>query len=360
MPASPFLNTQAVETWDTWFRWRDRGHLRDLTIEYTWERVAAALAASRPDAARPGYQRRLFDAFSAWQLLLDQRVLATAGTAAPQWDSADLTAALNIASFVRAPGLPHASIDHALLEEVAALAVYALDDAALLGSKSPLYPAGSLHIGVIGLGNALEFLGLAYDSAAACREAERIAASLASGCLAGSIALARDHVSGQSVSSEWQRRANARAHARELTAAVERYGLRYANLTAISSQQRLACFANGVADAMDPNLQRACVQPACGPLDARRATLDTDAVVDNAQTTTLQRPSVPAQLRLRAAVQPWIDAHIQYPLIASEYPSDEQLRAWNNLAADLDLSPVTWRSMTRDCRNVRSERCVAR
>src|SRR5947208_17040636 len=100
MPASPFLNTQAVETWDTWFRWREGGQLRDLTIESTWQRVATALAASRASARRPGYKRRLLDAFGAWHLLLDERVLATAATSSPQWRSNDLAAVLNIASFV--------------------------------------------------------------------------------------------------------------------------------------------------------------------------------------------------------------------------------------------------------------------
>ena len=149
MHASPFLNTRAVETWDTWIRGREHGRLRDLTIEYTWERVAGALATTRGAASRPGYQRRLFDAFCNWQLILDERVLATAATSTPRWLADDLSAVLNIASFVRAPGMPHASIDHALIEEVAALAVFALDDADQLTLRADATPRDRLRIGLI-------------------------------------------------------------------------------------------------------------------------------------------------------------------------------------------------------------------
>ena len=41
---SPFLDPVAVEAWDAWFRWREDGQLRDISVEATWERVAGALA----------------------------------------------------------------------------------------------------------------------------------------------------------------------------------------------------------------------------------------------------------------------------------------------------------------------------
>ena len=350
MSASPFLNTQAVETWDTWFRWRERGQLRDLTIEYTWERVAAALA-SRSGAARAGYQRRLFDAFCAWQLLLDERVLATAGTATPQWNPADLCAVLNIASFVRAPGLAHASIDFAHIQEISALAVYALDDAVHLANSHERIER--LRIGMIGLADALASLGLPYDSAAACDVAKAVARAVADGCLAGSVALARDGIADKA-DADWLERARTRGFAKELIDAVERYGLRYLELTAITSQQRLACFANGVADALDPLLQRTCAQSACGtPLASHgtnivgnlpRAKSTAVAVAD------APCVSVPAQLQLRAAVQPWMDQRIQYPLVTSPQPDAETLARWTALAAELDLAPISLQSIVRDCR----------
>jgi hypothetical protein len=44
---SAFMTPLAVETWDAWFRWRDRGQLRDRTIDATWERVATCLSRDR-------------------------------------------------------------------------------------------------------------------------------------------------------------------------------------------------------------------------------------------------------------------------------------------------------------------------
>jgi ribonucleoside-diphosphate reductase alpha chain len=352
MPASPFLNTQAVETWDTWFRWRDGGQLRDLTIESTWQRVATALTASRAAARRPGYKRRLLDAFGAWHLLLDERVLATAATSSPHWRSSDLAAVLNIASFVRAPGLRHASIDHAQIEEIAALAVYALDDAALLATDPPAQPVAQLRVGMIGVADALRLLGMPYESAAAREEAGRIAHALANGCLAGSIALARDQAPEHEIDARWLRRAELRGHRPELIDAAQRYGVRHTALTAITSQMRLACFANGVADALDPVALRDCAHAICGGGDARlRAGSEDDSLPVRA--TNAQQLSAPAQLRLRAAVQPWIDERIACPLLVRHAPDAEMLSAWHRLAAELDLPPVTWQSLTRDCRNER-------
>jgi len=360
MSASPFLNTQAVETWDTWFRWRERGQLRDLTIEYTWERVAAALAASCSGATRPGYQRRLFDAFCAWQLLLDERVLASAGTTTPQWHDADLAAVLNIASFVRAPGLAHASVDFSLLEEIAALAVYALDDAVHIANSRER--TKRLRVGMIGFGDALALLGLPYGSAAACEMGKCVARALAQGCLAGSAALARDGLAN-AVGRDWRQRAETRRCPKQLIDAVERYGLRYTDLTAITSQQRLACFANGVADALDPVLQRTCAQPACSnPAASHRSgivgTLIRAESISPASSAASSE-SVPAQLQMRAAVQPWMDQRIQYPLIASPPPDAQMLASWSALAAELDLAPISWQSVVRDCRREHSMRTVA-
>src|SRR5689334_2879673 len=120
-PTTRFLNTLAVETWDTWFRWREDAQLRDLTIEDTWERIATAL--TRAPARQSGYKRRLIDALTGWHLLLDERMLATAGTTTLQWSANNLCAVLNAASFVRSSGLRQVTFDYAHFEEVAALAV---------------------------------------------------------------------------------------------------------------------------------------------------------------------------------------------------------------------------------------------
>jgi len=353
MPPTPFLSTLAVETWDTWFRLRERGQLRDITIEATWERVANALAAATPRAPRVGYQHRLLDAFSAWNLLLDERIIATAGSSAPNWSGDALCAVLNVASFVRAPGLRHASFDHARFEEVAALAVYALEDAGAMctgGSD----PAGRLKIGMIGLGDALALLGLEYDSEAARRRAAHIAQTLADGCLASSIALARDRTPRLICDRAWHDQAVARSHAHALTDAAMRYGLRHASLTAITSQQRLACFANRVADALDPLSERACSHALCRAPDARKAEGYAFAIArqngaDSSRFLPDPYHSVRAQLALRAAVQPWIDERITYPVVVEDRPDAATVASWGAMATELDLAPLSWRLLSESC-----------
>ena len=317
---SPFANAQAVEAWDTWFRWRDDGQLRDVTLEDTWERLASALAGDA--SRRPGYKRRLIDAFAGWHLLLDERVSATAGTPAPQWNAHDLHAVLNAASFVRASGSRHRYFDLAHFEEVAALSVHALDDAAALAADGSSRSTPGASVGIIGVSNALALLGLAYDSDAGRAQAANIARAMAQGCLSGSIVLARDRGARARCDADWNARAQRRGYRSELIEAAKKHGLRHGRLTAIRSQPRLALFANGVADALDPLPCTAGANP----------------VTDAACT------GVAAQLRLRAAIQPWLDERIACPLSICNEPKASDLETWNTLARQLDLAPLTWRS----------------
>ena len=338
-PMTPFLNTLAVETWDTWFRWRDDGQLRDITIDDTWQRVAAALAGGPAQPA--GYHHRLIDAFAAWRLLLDERIIATAGTAAPQWRADNLRAVLNAAVFVRAPGLPHASFDHAQFEEVAALALHALDDAVALADDDS-WPDPQVRVGVIGVGDALTLLNLDYDSDGGRAKAANIARSLACGCLAGTIALAQDRGARAQCAPVWGESMHQRGYPRELIDGALRHGLRQRELTAITSQPRLAAFANGVADALDPLPEVVCADSYTSSV-GRRARGTAGATAVRAVHT-----CVDAQLRLRAAVQPWIDERIAYPLNLEGAPSAPEISAWNALARTLDLGPLTWRFRLRN------------
>lgn len=317
---SPFVNAQAVEAWDTWFRWRDDGQLRDVTLEDTWERLASALAGDA--SRRPGYKRRLIDAFEGWHLLLDERVSATAGTRAPQWSAHDLHAVLNAASFVRASGSRHRYFDLAHFEEVAALSVHALDDAAALAADGSSRSTPGASVGIVGVSDALALLGFAYDSDAGRAQAANIAQAMAQGCLSGSIVLARDRGARARCDADWNVRAQRRGYRSELIEAATKHGLRHGRLTAIRSQPRLALFANGVADALDPLPSAAGANP------------DTDAACTD----------VTAQLRLRAAIQPWLDERIAFPLSICNEPKASDLETWNTLARQLDLAPLTWRS----------------
>jgi ribonucleoside-diphosphate reductase alpha chain len=317
--ASPFIAPLAVEVWDTWFRWRELGQLRDLTIDATWNRVANALTEAEPAADRGPVKRRLMDAFASWQLLLDERVLETAGTRNASWRNNNLVAVLNAAKFVRGPCTAHASFDHVAFADAAALAVRALDNAALANPGGG--PASDLQIGVIGLADALALCGIPYDSIAAQTRAATIARALASGCLTESIHLARERGPLFECGKEWRDRAGLRGISSDLIEGAMHNGLRYSQLTAITSQHRLAWFANHVADAVDPALTHPSA-PAIPGIEKRRL-VDSDGYAAALSRHIVRAPSnspllahapVAAQLRLRTAMQPWIDERIAYSL----------------------------------------------
>jgi len=252
MTTSPFIDTAAVEAWDAWFRWRERGKLHDMTVDATWHRVASALVGVEPPERRMRARQLLFDAFSSWRLLLDERILTGAGTSSMPWPGGDPVAVLNVACFVRAPHARQASIDLVAVEEVAILAARALESAmVLLGYASW---SGRLRIGMIGMGDALRLLGMDYGCAAARVEAERVALAVAHGATEGSMLLARERGPRLACQREWIDRARARGYSPALITHAGRVGLRHTALTAISSQPKLALFANGASDALEPAL----------------------------------------------------------------------------------------------------------
>ena len=330
--ASPFREARAVETWDTWFRWREAGQLRDRTIEDTWQRVASALTAR---AARPPhYKHSLVEAFAQWQLLLDERLLMHAGTAAEP-RGGDLHAALNAASFVRTGVTGHAHFDQARFEAVAALAVQALDDAAGPAADAP-GPPTCTRVGIIGLGDALALLGIEYDSDAGRRQAADIAKALAQGSLAGSITLARERGAHARCGKAWHARARQRGYRPDLVEAADAHGLRQGLHTAITSQPRLALFANAASDALDP-------APAADPDEKSDASGKSIPIPPHRSAPV----GVTAQLQLRAAIQPLIDEPIVYPLSIDHEPDASDIQAWKEHARRLDLAPPTWRFAMR-------------
>jgi len=50
-----------------------------------------------------------------------------------------------------------------------------------------------------------------------------------------------------------------------------------------------------------------------------------------------------AQLELRAAIQPWIDAPIDYPVVSATEPAADELESLRQLARDHGLRPLTLR-----------------
>jgi len=321
---SPFVSPAAVEAWDTWFRWRENGVLRDDTVETTWRRVACALASVEQGSEYAGFELRLFDAFAAWHLLVDERLLATAGTGKESWPGSELVAVLNVAGFVRKYATAEARIDLAMMKDCAALAVRALDNAMLLGNDSGQEPK-KLRVGIIGLAEALALLGLDYGGMKARREAQSIAQSLAEGCLRATVVLAETRGPTMHCDASWAERARLRDMPANLIERARLHGVRHASLTSITSQPRLAKFANATSDAVLP-------LAASDALLVRRGSWPS---VSSAA-------SVLAQLEIRGAMQPWIDEPISCPVRLHGMPMPANHFDWYARAAALELGALSW------------------
>jgi ribonucleoside-diphosphate reductase alpha chain len=344
---SPFIDLAAVEAWDAWFRWREHAVLHDVSIEDTWWRVASALAAAESGNEAPAWRLRVMDALASWRLLPDQRVLAQAGTGQAGRSGGTLRAALNAACFVSPGRPPHAAIDLGALSECAALAVRVLDDAAWLAG----HVATRLRIGIAGIADALALLGLEYDSDAGRTQAAAVARALAEGCLAGSIALAASRGGCSHDTRKLRARAMRRDAPAELLKDAARHGLRHAQLTAITSQPRLALLANNVADAADPlrGEDHALVIVAPGGRRPLRSSGYALNVLRGGGSgpgdwqDTLEHQSWFAQIAMRAALQTWMDRPIAYPLLATNLPDESQRRAARMLTARHGLGEPAWR-----------------
>lgn len=318
----PFVDATAVEAWDAWFRRRDRDRLHDLSIETTWHRVVDALSCERgPWVSCRGEE--LFKALSSWQLLLDERILERAGTPGAAWPDNRLVAVLNLPMFVRDAFGTHPRFDAEVLEDVASLAVRALDDALLLTRKAGT-PARRLRIGMIGLADALLMLGLSYETRAARWQAAAFARALAHGCLRGTVRLAVERGALSASTPQMIRQARFRGIAMPLIEDAAAHGVRHVALTAITSQPRLALLANNVADALEPlrGADHLCRIASHGQVRAIRSsgyalTLQRRMQPFRAGTVrvvTAETASMHVRLAMYDAVRPWIDEPFGCPL----------------------------------------------
>jgi ribonucleoside-diphosphate reductase alpha chain len=315
---TPFIDAAAVEAWDAWFRWRERDRLHDLSIEATWQRVADGLSE------RNGTDERdeLFAALASWRLLLDERILSSIGTAAPGWPGNRLVAVLNLPMFIRHRFTDQARLDREALEATAVVAVRALDDAMGLAG-GPARESPQLRIGLIGVADALLMLGLRYCTQAARLEVAGVARVLAQGCLRGSVRLAAERGRLPGVLQQVVRRARVRGLDAALIEDASVHGVRHAGLTAITSQPRLALFANNVADALeplrgedqlklvDPQRPGRAIRSSGYALTLLRRTPSFRAAV--APIDTMSTTPVGAHLAMCHAVQRWIDEAVATP-----------------------------------------------
>ncbi|TAN07608.1 MAG: hypothetical protein EPN38_05270 [Rhodanobacteraceae bacterium] len=348
---SPFTDPAAVEAWDAWFRWRDPAGLRDVSIEHTWLRVASALASVEPRGPRSVYEDRFMEAMATWRLLPGERLLAGAGTGRIPWRTDDLSAVLNVAAFVEPEAGAVDSIDLSAMSDCAALAVRALDNAARLAGISPR----RLRIGVVGVADTLALLGLRYDSDAGRARAVSVMRVIAAGCQQANIQLAMErgaHSDAAPVQRACQGVATPcppRPHA------TARHGRRYAQLTAITSQLRLALFANVVADGIDPlgGADHAYTIAAPGGPRVVRSSgyalnrLHTRTGVAAGDPDSLVTVPVMAQMQMRAALQPWVDAPITYPLPVLQTPTPQEEYEARQLARRNGLPAPAWRDASQ-------------
>lgn len=327
-----FTDPAAVDAWDSWFRWRNADGLRDRTIDATWWRVAAAIAAIAGNDAGL-WANRYVEAFSRWQLLPDERLLRTAGTGAGlglnSFESPCAT--LNVAAFVIAPSTSQARFDGEHFARVAALAVRLLDDAlvTMRGATPTFY---SLRIGVLGFADTLHLLGIPYNDAHASDLARAVGAALAEGTLRGTTELANERApidnSPAHLVTIWRDRGMPDG----LIEDAMRRGVRHARLTAIQLQPRLAMLANAASDALEPPPHRH--RPNGGDASmaaaARPEMMTAEAMMG-------------AQMAIRAAIQPWIDAPIEYPLAMIGDPDPEIIESYMQLAGTYGLCEPTFR-----------------
>lgn len=346
---SPFTNSASVEAWDAWFRWREHGRLRDASIEATWLRVSAALAGVEP-ADPERWSRCFFEAQASWQLLIDERILGSAGTPLADWPH-DPVALLNVARFVVSPLTPGATFAFDAFRQTAEFAFRAVDNALLSRASGDASSTPQPRIGLVGLGDALALLGKRYASPAGRVAAGAIARALAEGCLHANVRLARDRGNWGASAGTPLATARARDLPADLQADIARRGLRHVHSTAITSQPRLALFANAVADAIDP--LDAAAERAAGHGAAERSSrpagyafaLARRLGCEGAAATALHEStdvSVAAQIDLRGAVQPWIDWPIDYPLRVSREPDLRAARHWQRLANAYRLGNLRW------------------
>jgi ribonucleoside-diphosphate reductase alpha chain len=200
-------------------------------------------------------------------------------------------------------------------------------------------------------------MGKRYDSPSARVLAGKLGQALAQACLAANSCLAHDRGALPGATAAAIELARLRDTPAGLVESVQSTGVRHRHVTAITSQRRLARFANDVADALDPldrgdSYRDGASQPnarskrgggyACRVAKRMSALPAAAAALIDSQ----HKSSITAQIGLRGAVQPWIDVPIDYPFRVAHAPDAlvterlQQLAAANRLGG-LNLAVST-------------------
>jgi len=80
MSRDPFVSEISRHVWDSKYRWREPGEVRDATIEDSWRRIAHAVAGVEKPADRGHWERRFLAILEDFRFLPGGRIQAGAGT----------------------------------------------------------------------------------------------------------------------------------------------------------------------------------------------------------------------------------------------------------------------------------------
>jgi len=78
--SDPFRADIARRIWDTKYRFREPGGVRDATIEDSWRRIARALASVEAARVRAAWEKRFYEVLEGFRFLPGGRIQAGAGT----------------------------------------------------------------------------------------------------------------------------------------------------------------------------------------------------------------------------------------------------------------------------------------
>lgn len=258
--------------WDAQFRWREGHRIRDRVVDDTWHRVASAAAAAE-GAAADVWTMRFFAAFRSWRLLPEPSVMRCAGTGTQLVRQATCTATVNLRAFVRVGPEGEKTFDTAAFRGTAALALRLADDESCLWTNEA---QPEPRVGLMGLGDTLDALGLRCTSEPAIGFCGHVAELLALGCLRGNLLLGMERGPAAMDGPVSQPGASGPARTR-------RVRLRHPVATRLQPQPELAMLANGTSGACCPVPDALC------------------------------RPD--ADIVYRRVMQPWIDDPIDSTLI---------------------------------------------
>ncbi len=273
---------------------------------------------------------------------------------------------VNLAVFVREPFTSHAHIDFARLAEVTRLGVRFLDNVIDLTvfpvpeQKAEAEAKRRTGLGIMGLGNALQMLGVRYGGVAAEDVTGRIMEALRDAAYEASIELARERGPFPLFDRErFLERPFVRALPDRLRAEIRDNGIRNGVLMTVAPTGTTAIYYNNVSSGLEPSFAwrhfRKVLQPDGGwrefaVVDAGFEAYCRHHGLDPASAPTENLPdsmvtalelSVEDHVRMQAVCQRYVDASISKTINCPTDISYDQFQAVYRMAYDLGCKGCT-------------------